>query len=123
MKETFVAHVCECFGDEQGVAQVQHFPISALVGVHPKGGCKAGMGWREAWSWERLLWRAEKRRFICGKVSVILFVGLYADSSLQPFTTWNSPNSDPPLFRRMEDAIFPPYQFLPSFGKVGNHKP
>lgn len=31
----FCRSLCECFGDGQGVTQIQHFPIRALVGVHP----------------------------------------------------------------------------------------
>lgn len=43
MKETRLSLVC--FGDDQGVSQVQHFPISALVGVHPKRGFRADRHW------------------------------------------------------------------------------
>lgn len=119
----FSLHLRECFGADQGVHQVQFFqpvpvgcPFLGEVLVQTSG-------WREAWSWKLLLWRAGKYfRFICRKISVILIVNLYWH---RPFVFYHLEFSKflcLSLLRRMEDAIFLLTSSFPSFIWEGNKK-
>ena len=112
----FFSRLCEWFGNDRSMPRVLSFhslhtcgpSSSELCELFFTHGCRIDRLWggRQAWSWKLFLCRGENYScFICRKIIMILFISLF---SLGFYYLQFSKFLFSSLFRRMEDAIFPP---------------